>query len=96
MSSDPPKAGGEHHAHIDIPENHSSAQEDSAGSPGMRNSRGWDGKLRVPKSALITNPEALSDSEYSDDDNVLPGEEINADEGMLAILVSPGKEASIS
>ena len=50
----------------------------------MKNSKGWDGKLRVPKSALLSNPEALSDPEYSDDDNVMPGEEISADESMLS------------
>ena len=51
-------------------------------SPGLRNSKGWDGKLRVPKNALVANPEALSDPEYSDDENVLPGEELPADEGQ--------------
>jgi hypothetical protein len=48
----------------------------------MRSSSGWDGKLRVPKTAQLANPEALSDPEYSDDDNVVPGEEVAADEGM--------------
>ena len=43
--------------------------------------KGWDGKLRLPKNALLSNPEALSDPEYSDDDNVLPGEDLSADEG---------------
>lgn len=50
-------------------------------SPGLRDSKGWDGKLRVPKSTTLANPEALSDPEYSDEDNVVPGEEIAADEG---------------
>jgi protein phosphatase 1 regulatory subunit 7 len=30
---------------------------------------------------VLANPEALSDPEYSDDDNVVPGEEVAADEG---------------
>lgn len=45
-----------------------------------RDSKGWDGKLRVDKRALITNPEALSDPDYSDED-APPVEQIAADEG---------------
>lgn len=43
-------------------------------------SKGWDGKLRVDRKALITNPEALSDPEYSDED-APPVDVIEADEG---------------
>ena len=50
-------------------------------SPGLRNSKGWDGKLRIAKSTHLENPEALSDPEYSEDENVLKGEQIDADEG---------------
>ena len=46
----------------------------------LRDSRGWDGKLRVKKRAVITNTEALSDPENSDED-ALPVEQIEADEG---------------
>jgi hypothetical protein len=55
----------------------------------MKNSEGWDGKMRVepkdPKEskepkAIITNPEALEDSDYSDPD-APPVDEIEADEG---------------
>lgn len=53
----------------------------------LRDNKGWDGKLRVDRSALIQNPEALSDPEYSDDENVLPGDEISADEGILSRLM---------
>lgn len=74
----PPEGDG--HAHIEIPEDHVPSRE-GEGSPGMKSKSGWDGKLRVPKSALISNPEALSDPEYSDDDNVMEGEAIQADEG---------------
>lgn len=43
-------------------------------------SKGWDGKLRVDRRAVITNAEILSDPEYSDED-APPVEQIVADEG---------------
>lgn len=46
-----------------------------------KDSKGWDGKLRVEKKTQLANPEAISDAEYSDDENVLPGEQVAADEG---------------
>ena len=46
----------------------------------MKNSEGWDGKMRVEPKAVITNPEALEDSDYSDPE-APPVEEIEADEG---------------
>jgi protein phosphatase 1 regulatory subunit 7 len=51
----------------------------------LQNSAGWDGKLRVPpKTAVLANPEALSDPDYSDPDNVAaPTEQIEADEDLL-------------
>ena len=51
-----------------------------------RNAHGWDGKLRIDKKATLTNPEALSDPEYSDEEAPLP-EVIEADEGMFEGLV---------
>ncbi|KAG2417009.1 protein phosphatases PP1 regulatory subunit sds22 [Aspergillus terreus] len=48
----------------------------------MKDSKGWDGKLRVEPRATITNPEALEDPEYSDSD-APPVEEIEADEDLL-------------
>ncbi|KAL4942411.1 hypothetical protein BDV06DRAFT_163536 [Aspergillus oleicola] len=48
----------------------------------MKDSKGWDGKLRVEPKATITNPEALEDSDYSDPD-APPVEQINADEDLL-------------
>ena len=48
--------------------------------PPRNGSHGWDGKLRVEKKAIITNPESLSDPEYSDED-APPVEQIDADEG---------------
>ena len=74
--------------HINIQDDRTSPREEAEPSQGMTNSQGWDGKLRVPKNALVANPEALSDPEYSDDDNVLPGEEIAADEGKLTSACS--------
>ena len=48
-----------------------------------RDSNGWDGKLRVPpKQAILANPEALSDPEYSDED-APPVDQIEADEDLL-------------
>lgn len=46
----------------------------------MKNKEGWDGKMRVEPKAVITNPEALEDSDYSDPE-APPVEEIDADEG---------------
>ncbi|KAI9837050.1 MAG: hypothetical protein M1819_000699 [Sarea resinae] len=47
-----------------------------------RDSKGWDGKLRVDRRPVITNPEALSDPEYSDPE-APPVEQIEADEDLL-------------
>lgn len=49
----------------------------------MKNKEGWDGKLRIEPKAIITNPEALEDSDYSDPD-APPVEEIDADEGKVS------------
>ena len=48
----------------------------------MKDKSGWDGKMRVDRTAVITNPEALEDTEYSDPD-APPVEQIEADEGEL-------------
>lgn len=68
-------------SHVEIANDGTSPQQGDEHSHGLRDSKGWDGKLRVPKSALLSNPEALSDPEYSDGDNVIPGEQVAADEG---------------
>ncbi|KKZ65922.1 adenylate cyclase [[Emmonsia] crescens] len=57
--------------------------EDS--SAAMKDGKGWDGKLRVERHAVIANPEALEDPDYSDE-NAPPVEEIDADEDLLADL----------
>lgn len=46
-----------------------------------RNEQGWDGKLRLNR-AVLANPEALSDPDYSDPD-APPPEKIEADEDLL-------------
>ena len=48
----------------------------------MKDNKGWDGKLRVGPQATITNPEAIEDPDYSDED-APPVEEIEADEGNV-------------
>ena len=75
--------------HIELVDDNPSPRPDGEASPGLRDSKGWDGKLRVPKSAVLANPEALSDPEYSDDDNVIPGDEVAADEGKEGRRVLP-------
>ena len=69
---------------IDIHEDNPSPRVDGQPSPSLTNGRGWDGKLRVQRTAVLVNPEAISDPEYSDDENVVPGGEIAADEGVFA------------
>lgn len=47
------------------------------------NSNGWDGKLRMPpRSAVLANPDVLSDPDYSDPE-APPVEQIEADEDLL-------------
>lgn len=52
----------------------------------MKDRNGWDGKLRVDdqdnRRAVLANPEALEDPDYSDED-APPIEEIGADEGSF-------------
>lgn len=62
-------------------------------SPALTDSKGWDGKLRVDRAVLLQNPEAISDPEYSDDENVLAGESISADEGWSSI--SPQRQRQL-
>ncbi|PSS08575.1 hypothetical protein M430DRAFT_186971 [Amorphotheca resinae ATCC 22711] len=69
-------------SHISISDD-AEAHDNSKSGETPRSSRGWDGKLRVEKKLELANPEALSDPEYSDEEQVLPGEEIDADEDLL-------------
>ncbi|KAL2883032.1 protein phosphatase regulatory subunit Sds22 [Colletotrichum sp. CLE4] len=85
-----------HSPRIELPEEDASAspRTDGQTSPGLRNSKGWDGKLRVQRTAVLANPEILSDPE-SDDENVLPdlldGEDPETDE----LIVSHARVSSI-
>jgi hypothetical protein len=59
----------------------------------LRDSKGWDGKMRLSPSdtapvAQVANPEALLDPDYSDDENVLPGEMLEADEGTCCLTAA--------
>ena len=58
--------------------------EISISSNGTRphDSKGWDGKLRVDRRAMVTNAEILSDADYSDED-APPVDQIDADEGRF-------------
>ncbi|KAG9531594.1 L domain-like protein, partial [Aureobasidium melanogenum] len=63
----------------------SGSGESGAKSNGLHsNKSGWDGKLRLDKNkkAVLANPEALSDPEYSDED-APPVDQIEADEDLL-------------
>lgn len=51
----------------------------------LQDSKGWDGKLRVDRRAVITNAEVLSDPDYSDED-APPVEQIVADEGKYMFV----------
>lgn len=84
MAGDEASGDNPSHRHTELVDDHHTEDKDGAEpSPALTNGRGWDGKLRVPGRATIANSEALSDPEYSDEDNVAPGEEIQADEGEL-------------
>jgi len=65
-----------------IPPADGASGTDEKPSKSPRSSTGWDGKLRIERTAVLANPEAISDPEYSDDEHVNPGEQIDADEGM--------------
>ncbi|ELR06551.1 hypothetical protein VC83_07491 [Pseudogymnoascus destructans] len=58
-------------------------QSDDQHPKSPRDSKGWDGKLRVERRPVMTNPEAISDPEYSDEENILRGEQIGPDEDLL-------------
>ncbi|EEH11319.1 phosphatase PP1 regulatory subunit sds22 [Histoplasma capsulatum G186AR] len=54
-------------------------------SAAMNDGKGWDGKLRVERHAVLANPEALEDQDHSDE-NDPPPETIEADEDLLSDL----------
>ena len=64
----------------DVPTEPSISSTTTINNTGLQDSKGWDGKLRVDRRAVVTNAEILSDPEYSDED-APPVEQIVADEG---------------
>jgi protein phosphatase 1 regulatory subunit 7 len=68
--------------HISIDEKEAEGHDGELSPKSARSSSGWDGKLRVEKKLEMLNPEAISDPEYSDEEQVLQGEQIEADEGL--------------
>ena len=57
----------------------------------LRNSEGWDGKLRVDKQTVLSNPELLTDPDpASSDENVIPGEQLDQDEGTDSTVAKDG------
>lgn len=86
MSDSAPNPDARHESparHIELVEDEAHQVPPGQSSPALTDSKGWDGKLRVDRAPTIKNPEALVDSDYSDDENVLPGEPISADEDLL-------------
>ena len=59
-----------------------------AKSSALVNGKGWDGKLRVEKRAVISQSDTLSDAEKTEDDPV-PVEQIVADEGITIFMGQP-------
>ncbi|ORY57190.1 uncharacterized protein BCR38DRAFT_449888 [Pseudomassariella vexata] len=71
--------------HIELADDENRSKDNTNGepSPALTDSKGWDGKLRIERNAVLQNHAALSDPEYSDEENVFPGDEISADEDLL-------------
>ena len=65
--------------HFDMKDEGPASEDQAAGST---NAEGWDGKLRVDRRAVLVNPEALSDPDYSDED-APPVQQLAADEGSV-------------
>lgn len=83
---DPPNPSKSAEKHAMVSENTplKNGAESADGQPHHstpKDSKGWDGKLRIEKKTVLANPEAISDEEYSDEENVLPGDTLAADEG---------------
>jgi protein phosphatase 1 regulatory subunit 7 len=63
------------------------AHKHSNSASSLQNAKGWDGKLRVERRAVLVNPEVLdghaSDPEDSEDEGAVKVDQIEADEGMF-------------
>ena len=69
----------------DAPTESSISTTTTTNNTGLQDSKGWDGKLRVDRRAVVTNAEILSDPEYSDED-APPVQQIVADEGNCVFV----------
>ena len=90
FSTTPPPPDQDHRDISAVMDNSINVSPDPApptNSGTLQDSKGWDGKLRVDRKAVVTNAEMLSDPEYSDED-APPVEQISADEGQLASAFS--------
>lgn len=80
--SDPAAQPSESHADVKIQGPPSQDTHPPSNGP-LVSSNGWDGKLRMPpRNAVLTNPEILSDPDYSDPE-APPVDQIEADEDLL-------------
>ena len=70
---------------MSVPDEHHPAQNVNSSNtltPALRDSKGWDGKLRVEKrSAVLAGAESEAEQSDNEEDEGFPGEEIDADEG---------------
>lgn len=81
-SSQPNGSGDNDRPHTDVQIQSPPTDTDHSSAP-LVNSNGWDGKLRLPpRNAVLSNPEILSDPDYSDPE-APPVDQIEADEDLL-------------
>jgi protein phosphatase 1 regulatory subunit 7 len=73
------------------PQSNEQHPADETTETAMKDSSGWDGKLRVDRHAVLTNPEAVEDPDHTDDE-APPVEEIDADEGVLSCSLRKKKK----
>jgi hypothetical protein len=85
LATDHPDSPGKAHFAEDTTSPVVDEEQKEPKSPHPTDSKGWDGKLRVGKQAVLVNPEALEDSEYSDED-APPVAIIAEDEGESLFL----------
>jgi protein phosphatase 1 regulatory subunit 7 len=74
----------------DAPTDEQTARKHSNSGSSLHNAKGWDGKQRVEKRAVLVNPEVLdghvSEPEDSDDENAIKVDKIEADEGIFCLF----------
>jgi protein phosphatase 1 regulatory subunit 7 len=84
----------------DPPSGEQSSHKHTNSTSSMHNAKGWDGKLRVEKRAVLVNPEVLdghvSDPEDSDDEEAIKVDQIEADEGNSLFALEGQKKLADS